>query len=51
MANIFPAPGGDLRDGSGVLPGSDIHALDPYRMPSPGAYERGAIAQQIPPKI
>lgn len=47
---IPPAPGGDLlRDGSGVLPtGRNIHALDPYRMPSPGAYERGrAIAQQI----
>lgn len=47
---IPPAPGGDLlRDGLGVLPtGRNIHALDPYRMPSPGAYERGrAIAQQI----
>ncbi|MDZ8025840.1 MAG: magnesium chelatase subunit H [Nostoc sp. DedQUE11] len=40
---IPPAPGGDLlRDGVGVLPtGRNIHALDPYRMPSPGAYERG----------
>jgi magnesium chelatase subunit H len=40
---IPPAPGGDLlRDGAGVLPtGRNIHALDPYRMPSPGAYERG----------
>jgi magnesium chelatase subunit H len=40
---IMPAPGGDLlRDGSGVLPtGRNIHALDPYRMPSAGAYERG----------
>ncbi|MDJ0726986.1 MAG: magnesium chelatase subunit H [Prochloraceae cyanobacterium] len=40
---IPPAPGGDLlRDGPGVLPtGRNIHALDPYRMPSPGAYERG----------
>ena len=40
---IPPAPGGDLlRDGSGVLPtGRNIHALDPYRMPSPAAYERG----------
>lgn len=40
---IPPAPGGDLlRDGSGVLPtGRNIHALDPYRMPSAGAFERG----------
>ncbi len=40
---IPPAPGGDLlRDGAGVLPtGRNIHALDPYRMPSPGAYLRG----------
>lgn len=40
---IPPAPGGDLlRDGPGVLPtGRNIHALDPYRMPSPVAYERG----------
>jgi magnesium chelatase subunit H len=47
---IPPAPGGDLlRDGPGVLPtGRNIHALDPYRMPSPAAYARGkAIAQQI----
>jgi len=47
---IPPAPGGDLlRDGVGVLPtGRNIHALDPYRMPSPAAYERGrAIAQRI----
>jgi magnesium chelatase subunit H len=47
---IPPAPGGDLlRDGAGVLPtGRNIHALDPYRMPSPAAYERGrAIAQHI----
>jgi len=47
---IPPAPGGDLlRDGVGVLPtGRNIHALDPYRMPSPAAYERGrAIAQNI----
>jgi magnesium chelatase subunit H len=47
---IPPAPGGDLlRDGSGVLPtGRNIHALDPYRMPSPAAYERGkAIALSI----
>lgn len=47
---IPPAPGGDLlRDGPGVLPtGRNIHALDPYRMPSPAAYERGrAIALSI----
>ena len=47
---IPPAPGGDLlRDGIGVLPtGRNIHALDPYRMPSPAAYERGReIAKKI----
>ena len=47
---IPPAPGGDLlRDGSGVLPtGRNIHALDPYRMPSPAAFERGKeIAKKI----
>jgi magnesium chelatase subunit H len=47
---ILPAPGGDLlRDGMGVLPtGRNIHALDPYRMPSPAAYERGReIARKI----
>jgi magnesium chelatase subunit H len=47
---ILPAPGGDLlRDGAGVLPtGRNIHALDPYRMPSAGAYERGReIARKI----
>jgi magnesium chelatase subunit H len=47
---IPPAPGGDLlRDGAGVLPtGRNIHALDPYRMPSPAAYDRGReIAQKI----
>jgi magnesium chelatase subunit H len=47
---IPPAPGGDLlRDGIGVLPtGRNIHALDPYRMPSPAAYERGReIARKI----
>ncbi|MEA5580705.1 magnesium chelatase subunit H [Nodularia harveyana UHCC-0300] len=40
---ILPAPGGDLlRDGAGVLPtGRNIHALDPYRMPSPAAFARG----------
>jgi magnesium chelatase subunit H len=43
---IRPAPGGDLlRDGPSVLPtGSNIHALDPYRMPSPGAWARGQRA-------
>jgi magnesium chelatase subunit H len=47
---IPPAPGGDLlRDGPGVLPtGRNIHALDPYRMPSPAAYARG---QEIAKKI
>lgn len=47
---IPPAPGGDLlRDGPGVLPtGRNIHALDPYRMPSPGALLRGReIARRI----
>lgn len=47
---IPPAPGGDLlRDGMGVLPtGRNIHALDPYRMPSPAAYERGReIARKL----
>jgi magnesium chelatase subunit H len=47
---IPPAPGGDLlRDGPGVLPtGRNIHALDPYRMPSPAAYSRGReIAKKI----
>lgn len=40
---IPPAPGGDLlRDGPGVLPtGRNIHALDPYRMPSDAALVRG----------
>ena len=43
---VLPAPGGDLlRDGPGVLPtGRNIHALDPYRMPSPAAAARGAAA-------
>lgn len=47
---IPPAPGGDLlRDGIGVLPtGRNIHALDPYRMPSPAAYLRG---QEIAKKV
>jgi len=40
------APGGDLlRDGPSVLPtGRNIHALDPYRMPSVGAWARGQKA-------
>ncbi|MEN9227168.1 MAG: magnesium chelatase subunit H [Gloeomargarita sp. HHBFW_bins_205] len=43
---IPPAPGGDLiRDGLGVLPtGRNIHAIDPWRIPSELAYRRG---QQI----
>ena len=43
---ILPAPGGDLlRDGTSVLPtGRNIHALDPYRMPSAGAWSRGERA-------
>ncbi|KAL3147924.1 Magnesium chelatase, variant 2 [Trebouxia sp. C0010 RCD-2024] len=45
---IEPQAGGDLlRDGAGVLPtGRNIHALDPYRMPSQAALERGAAAAQ-----
>ena len=36
-------PGGDLlRDGPSVLPtGRNIYSLDPYRMPSAGAWARG----------
>lgn len=43
---IKPAAGGDLlRDGPSVLPtGRNIHALDPYRMPSAGAWARGQRA-------
>lgn len=43
---ILPAPGGDLlRDGASVLPtGRNIHALDPYRMPSAGAWVKGQRA-------
>ena len=43
---IAPAPGGDLlRDGPSVLPtGRNIHALDPYRMPSLSAWARGKRA-------
>ncbi|MFV9506621.1 MAG: magnesium chelatase subunit H [Oscillochloridaceae bacterium umkhey_bin13] len=40
---IPAAPGGDLiRDGLSVLPtGRNIHSLDPFRVPSDSAYERG----------
>ncbi|GLC75961.1 Magnesium chelatase [Pleodorina starrii] len=47
---VLPEAGGDLlRDGTGVLPtGRNIHALDPYRMPSPAAMTRGsAVAAAI----
>lgn len=47
---IEALPGGDvLRDGIGVLPtGSNIHALDPYRLPSRRAYITGrAIADRV----
>ncbi|PSC71131.1 protoporphyrin IX magnesium chelatase [Micractinium conductrix] len=45
---ILPEAGGDLlRDGAGVLPtGRNIHALDPYRMPSLSAMDRGAKAAE-----
>lgn len=45
---VLPAPGGDLlRDGTSVLPtGRNIHALDPYRMPSALAWARGERAVQ-----
>mmetsp|Transcript_6345 Transcript_6345/g.8429 ORF Transcript_6345/g.8429 Transcript_6345/m.8429 type:complete len:238 (-) Transcript_6345:1145-1858(-) len=45
---IKPKPGGDLlRDGTSVLPtGRNIHALDPYRMPSAGAWARGQRAAE-----
>jgi magnesium chelatase subunit H len=38
-----------LRDGPSVLPtGRNIHALDPYRMPSAGAWARGqSVAAEI----
>ncbi len=41
---IPAAPGGDLiRDGLAVLPtGRNIHSLDPFRVPSDSAYQRGA---------
>jgi magnesium chelatase subunit H len=46
---ILPAPGGDIvRDGRGVLPtGRNIHALDPYRIPSDLALSRGRQAAQM----
>ena len=47
---VQPAAGGDLlRDGPGVLPtGRNIHALDPYRMPSNAAFIRGNdVANEI----
>lgn len=47
---IEALPGGDvLRDGISVLPtGSNIHALDPYRLPSPAAFTTGrAIAERV----
>ncbi|BCX02498.1 MAG: magnesium chelatase subunit H [Candidatus Roseilinea sp.] len=47
---IPPAPGGDLiRDGLNVLPtGRNIHAIDPWRIPSELAYARGAkIAEAL----
>jgi magnesium chelatase subunit H len=45
---VLPAPGGDLlRDGTSVLPtGRNIHALDPYRMPSALAWARGTRAAE-----
>jgi len=45
---IRPGNGGDLlRDGVSVLPtGRNIHALDPYRMPSAGAWARGQKAAE-----
>ena len=45
---VLPAPGGDLlRDGISVLPtGRNIHALDPYRMPSALAWARGSRAAE-----
>ena len=46
---VPPAPGGDLlRDGSGVLPtGRNIHALDPFRIPSKVAMARGEAAARL----
>lgn len=47
---IAPGPGGDLiRDGLSVLPtGRNIHAIDPWRIPSELAFKRGSqIADAI----
>jgi magnesium chelatase subunit H len=47
---VQAAAGGDvIRDGAGVLPtGRNIHALDPYRLPSAVAVRRGRkLAEQI----
>jgi len=47
---IPAAPGGDLiRDGLAVLPtGRNIHSLDPFRVPSDSAYQRGVrIAEAL----
>jgi CobN/Magnesium Chelatase len=46
---MLPAPGGDVvRDGAGVLPtGRNIHALDPYRIPSAAAMVRGRTAATL----
>eukprot|EP00903_Cladosiphon_okamuranus_P008053 g7767.t1 len=46
---VKPGVGGDLlRDGAGVLPtGRNMHALDPYRMPSPAAWIRGSEAARL----
>ncbi len=47
---IPAAPGGDLiRDGMAVLPtGRNIHSLDPFRVPSDSAYQRGVrIAESL----
>ncbi|CAE7654706.1 bchH, partial [Symbiodinium sp. CCMP2456] len=45
---VPPAPGGDvIRDGASVLPtGRNIHALDPYRVPSATALARGLQAAE-----
>lgn len=47
---IPAAPGGDLiRDGLAVLPtGRNIHSLDPFRVPTDSAYQRGVrIAEAL----
>jgi magnesium chelatase subunit H len=47
---IPASPGGDLiRDGLAVLPtGRNIHSLDPFRVPSDSAFQRGvAIAESL----